>query len=114
MADDSGSIPPDTPLAGSQAASELEQQILLILVGLPGSSKSTFSNALVISSLEPEWSQARPATAESKRSAVRRRWTRVSQDEAPSRRRQECERQVIDALQRGENVVVDRVNFDPR
>lgn len=115
---------------------EIEDQVLLILVGLPGSAKSTFSNALVAASSTAEWADIqtpeptdtnvgkssvegteRPAEAwanvsKSKKLAMRR-WTRVSQDEAPSRRRQECERQVVDALRRGDNVVVDRVNFDP-
>ena len=95
-------------------APELEKQVLLILVGLPGSSKSTFANALAGSSREPNWNQNSSVTTHTTRCVSRRQWTRVSQDEAPSRRRQECERQVIEALRRGENVVVDRVNFDPR
>lgn len=113
---------------------DLEPQVMLILVGLPGSSKSTFSNALVEASQTDVWRELPPchrSEAVSKRSepsddtsrttvervdspsSRRRPWTRVSQDEAPSRRRQECEVATRTALARGDNVVIDRVNFDP-
>jgi hypothetical protein len=103
----------------------LEPQVVLILVGLPGSSKSTFSNALVGYSSSPLWNpppdeipdQSSLRAFETKPTSVvrgvKRKWTRVSQDEAPSRRRQEVEAGLRHALARGENVVVDRVNFDP-
>lgn len=110
-------------VATSSTSTILEPQVVLILVGLPGSAKSTFSNALVEASQTPEWtSSSSDSTSgsgpgsgpDSKSRLIRRRWTRISQDEAPSRRRQECERQLVDSLRRGENVVIDRVNFDPR
>lgn len=65
------------------------KQILLLLVGLPGSGKTTFAEALV-----PHG------------------WVRASQDDSVSGRRQEVERVVLRALEEGKNVVVDRVNFD--
>lgn len=98
---------------------DLEDQVVLILVGLPGSSKSTFSNALVNHSQSSTWSTSsrhakHTESLEPERTSRKRRlWSRVSQDEAPNRRRQECEAALREALYRGENVIVDRVNFDP-
>jgi hypothetical protein len=40
------------------------------------------------------------------------RWVRASQDDAPTRRRQECEAMVRSGLRQGKDVVVDRVGFD--
>jgi hypothetical protein len=40
------------------------------------------------------------------------RWVRASQDDAPNRRRQECEAMVRSGLRQGKDVVVDRVGFD--
>nr|XP_019043610.1 hypothetical protein I302_08190 [Kwoniella bestiolae CBS 10118]OCF22540.1 hypothetical protein I302_08190 [Kwoniella bestiolae CBS 10118] len=77
---------------------QLSPQILLVLVGLPGSGKTTFSEALV---------------SQSHKISDSRNWVRASQDDAPNRRRQECEAVVRHALQEGHNVVVDRVDFDP-
>ena len=119
----------------------LEEQIVIILIGLPGSAKSTFSNALVKASSDPEWNSPRPLVPVEKEpdgpsdsdrldetgpdgsdkldgnvdrlTPVKRKWTRISQDDSPSRRRQECEMEMRLALDRGENVIVDRVNFDP-
>ncbi|WWC92741.1 uncharacterized protein L201_007700 [Kwoniella dendrophila CBS 6074] len=71
-------------------------QIVLVLVGLPGSGKSTFSEALV---------SAHQLNKD-------RKWIRASQDDAPNKRRQECEAVVRKALYDGNNVVVDRVDFD--
>lgn len=65
---------------------------LLVLCGLPGSGKSTIAAALT--------------------SHATQRWVRASQDDAPSRRRQECEAMVRQGLRDGFNVVVDRVGFD--
>ncbi|OCF62171.1 hypothetical protein L486_01838 [Kwoniella mangroviensis CBS 10435] len=89
----------DAPLAipvFSVMSSGQDPPILLILVGLPGSGKTTFSEALVSQSIGDH-----------------RKWIRASQDDAPNRRRQECEAIVRQALQEGHNVVVDRVDFDP-
>jgi predicted kinase len=72
---------------------DTDPQTLLILVGLPGSGKSTFAHAL-------ETTQGG------------RKWTRASQDDSASKRRAEVEDTVRRALARGDNVVVDRVNFD--
>ncbi|WWC73762.1 uncharacterized protein I206_107734 [Kwoniella pini CBS 10737] len=77
-----------------------DQQIILILVGLPGSGKSTFSQALISISENPF-------------NSFQRKWVRASQDDAPNRRRQECEYVTRKALRDGYNVVIDRVNFDP-
>ncbi|WWC65761.1 uncharacterized protein I303_108383 [Kwoniella dejecticola CBS 10117] len=82
--------------------SAADRQIVLILVGLPGSGKSTFASALLALSQAPSNATETP-----------RKWVRASQDDAPSRRRQECEYVVRKALEDGHNVVVDRVNFDP-
>lgn len=63
--------------------------ILLILVGLVGSGKSTLAQSLTTQLTD---------------------WTRVCQDDLGDRR--SCEARVQRALQQGQNVVVDRVNFD--
>jgi adenylylsulfate kinase-like enzyme len=65
---------------------------LLVLCGLPGSGKSTIAAALT--------------------SHATQRWVRASQDDAPNRRRQECEAMVRQGLKEECNVVVDRVGFD--
>jgi ABC-type glutathione transport system ATPase component len=82
--------------ANVNASVGLEPQTLLILVGLPGSGKSTFTHALT----------ALPVDAR------HRPWIRASQDDSFSGKRGEVEYTVRRALQRGCNVVVDRVNFD--
>ncbi|WVQ95988.1 hypothetical protein IAU59_003088 [Kwoniella sp. CBS 9459] len=109
-------------------------QILLILVGLPGSGKTTFAEALVASSERGDQHHAGDALLGNGHSPVRsdeqqegldttadgldgaeghRKWVRASQDDAPNRRRQECEARVRWALGQGCNVIVDRVGFDP-
>ncbi|WVQ66103.1 uncharacterized protein L199_004281 [Kwoniella botswanensis] len=82
----------------SMISSVQDSPILLILIGLPGSGKTTFSEALV---------------SHSQSTGEYRKWVRASQDDALNRRRQECEAVVRQALREGHNVVVDRVDFDP-
>ena len=66
--------------------------LLLVLVGIPGSGKSTFAQELLTSSpLDGEWS-------------------RVSQDVLGTRAR--CVRAAQDALLEGRHVAIDRCNFD--
>ncbi|RXK41808.1 hypothetical protein M231_00807 [Tremella mesenterica] len=100
-----------------------EPQVVLILVGLPGSGKTTFSEALVryglpdsSSSIPALGSEGKSFASSSQHSSLlqrRRQWIRASQDDAPGRRRKECELVVQRALQQGHNVVVDRCDFDP-
>ena len=68
------------------------RQRLLILVGIIGSGKTTLAEAMIKTG----------------------QWVRASQDDAPTRRRQECEAMVRQGLQSGKDVVVDRVDFDPQ
>jgi predicted kinase len=62
-------------------------QRMLLLVGLPGSGKSTFANKL-----------------------VGHGWERVNQDEQGTRKK--CEVMTTQLLQEGKNVIIDRCNFD--
>ena len=66
--------------------------LLLVLVGIPGSGKSTFAQELLTSS---------PPDGE---------WSRVSQDALGTRAR--CVRAAQDALLDGRHVAIDRCNFD--
>jgi len=60
---------------------------VLVMVGIPGSGKSTIANELVTLG-----------------------WERVNQDEMGTRK--VCEQRMEQALQKGKSVVVDRCNFD--
>ena len=97
----------------SKANRSSQPQTILILQGLPGSGKSTFAHALVSASQSEDWS-AFSFTSEVTGNPIprHRKWVRASQDDAPNRKRQECEEVVRQALADGHNVVVDRVNFD--
>ncbi|KAA8491815.1 Bifunctional polynucleotide phosphatase/kinase [Porphyridium purpureum] len=64
-----------------------ERPRVLIMVGIPGSGKSTMAEMLVA-----------------------RGWKRISQDELGNRYR--CEVELIRALLKGQNCVIDRCNFD--
>ena len=70
-------------------------QLLVVLIGIPGSGKSTLANALLAAS------RAKPTP---------RPWRRVSQDVLGSRGR--CINAAKRALEAGENVLIDRCNFD--
>lgn len=87
------------PAAASVPALAHNPQIILILCGLPGSGKSSFSESLAAANLAAEDVSTSP-------------WIRASQDDAPSKKRQEVESMVRKALREGKNVVVDRVGFD--
>lgn len=64
---------------------------MLVLVGLPGSGKSTFATKLA---------------------ATKPEWKRVNQDDLGSRRA--CEHAAKGHIAKGFNVVIDRSNFDPK
>ena len=74
-------------------------QLLLVLVGIPGSGKSTFASSLLSS----------PLLLKSAAAATRP-WRRVSQDVLGSRGK--CIRAATRALSAGEHVLIDRCNFD--
>ncbi|ODO02866.1 hypothetical protein I350_05707 [Cryptococcus amylolentus CBS 6273] len=93
----------------------LPPQTLILLVGLPGSGKSTFASSLCQSSaslLTSDPSNPYQPLHASIKGGIRP-WIRASQDDAPSRRRQEVEALVGWGLREGCNVVVDRCGFDP-
>lgn len=68
----------------------LGRQLLVVLVGMPGSGKSTFAEELI--SQHPEC------------------WRRISQDVLGSRQR--CIQRAKAALREGHHVLIDRCNFD--
>ena len=76
----------------SHVASSGAVPLLLVLVGIPGSGKSTFVQELLTT---------RPPDSE---------WSRVSQDVLGTRKR--CVRAAQDALLEGRHVAIDRCNFD--
>lgn len=65
------------------------RQVVVVLVGLPGTGKSHFSNCVVHGS---------------------RKWTRICQDVLRSRKK--CEQECAVALARGNNVIIDRTNVN--
>ena len=69
--------------------------LLVVLVGIPGSGKSTFARELMVGA-----PQLQPG----------RKWCRVSQDVLGSRRR--CLSVATQALSNGQHVIIDRCNFD--
>jgi predicted kinase len=64
-------------------------QKMLIMVGVPGSGKSTVANRLL---------------------TMNKNWVRVNQDELKTRKA--CEKVARDNLKKGKSVIVDRCNFD--
>ena len=70
-------------------------QLLVVLVGIPGSGKSTFARRVI------EDTAAVPTQA---------CWRRISQDELRKRRR--CIVEADKALAAGDHVIIDRCNFD--
>lgn len=91
-----------TPQALSAArAPHLPKPVMLLLVGIPGSGKTTFAQALVQRSLLP----GSPC-----------RWVSVNQDTAAQGKRgtrAQCIRAATDALKSGDCVVIDRCHCDP-
>ncbi|CAN8074735.1 unnamed protein product [Agarophyton chilense] len=73
--------------AARKEDSDLPPPRMLVLVGIPGSGKSTFSKHLCEVG-----------------------WARVSQDELGNRRK--CETKTVRHLRDGLNVIIDRCNFD--
>ncbi|SCV70255.1 BQ2448_1649 [Microbotryum intermedium] len=91
-------VPPSSSSSSSlqpNLSSSLPPQELILLCGLIGSGKSTLSASLV---------QLLPPTS------TRRQWVRVNQDELGDRRT--CEAIARSALASGNNVLIDRQNFD--
>lgn len=77
-----------------------DRQILLLLVGLVGSGKTTLAESLV-----KEYNGHSDDSTSSS-------WVRASQDDIPGLSRRNCEAMVRQALTTGSNVIVDRMNFD--
>mmetsp|Transcript_27832 Transcript_27832/g.42397 ORF Transcript_27832/g.42397 Transcript_27832/m.42397 type:complete len:277 (+) Transcript_27832:3-833(+) len=85
-------VPPtDIPFIPPSSLQEEGEQFILILVGLPGSGKSTFARIL---------EQAMPY-----------KYARINQDKLKTRKR--CVSKTKDALQKGLCPIIDRFNFDP-
>lgn len=71
------------------------KQILVVLVGIPGSGKSTFAQNVI---------------EDAEALSLRTRWQRISQDALGSR--QECISVAEHALEAGDHLLVDRCNFN--
>jgi len=86
--------------AAAPAAAAAPRPVMLVLVGLPGSGKSTFAQALV---------------QRSRASGSPARWVAVNQDTASSGKRgtrEQCIRAATAALEAGDCVIIDRCHCD--
>jgi len=96
----------------------LSKQKMLILVGLPGSGKSTVANRIVQQSAQnaveaqPQNEKNNDKKSEKKAPLSMSSWYRVNQDEMGSRHN--CEQRAKEAFLLGKSVIVDRCNFDLR
>jgi predicted kinase len=75
---------------GSKNGSQVHTQVILVLVGLPGSGKSYFASKVEKESLS--------------------QYVRINQDSLGTRKN--CEASCRQALSRGKSVIIDRCNFD--
>jgi len=96
----------------------LSKQKMLVLVGLPGSGKSTVANKIIQQSAAAAEAQALSNSGGGEKKSDKKfslglsSWCRVNQDEMGSRF--VCEQKTKEAFQLGKSVIVDRCNFDFR